>query len=107
VGNYLDLRRVRPERADRLHHHLQRMGTKAVSDDPIREEHRAAMNALAKVIDEAINGESGLPGPNKYGFALLVFDFGSGGFMNYISNADRATMQTAMQEFIRRQASRN
>lgn len=74
-----------------------------MSDDPIRDEHRAQMNALAKVIDEAINGDE----PKKYGFALLVFDFGTGGFMNYISNAHRDTMVKAMQEFIQRQVSRN
>lgn len=70
-----------------------------MADDPIREEHRVAMNDIAKQIDRALR-DNGLKG--KVGFALLVFDFGGGGFMNYISNADRDDMLRAMGEFIAR-----
>lgn len=42
--------------------------------------------------------------PPGWGFALLVFTFGGGGTMTYISNAQRADMVKAMQEFIAKQA---
>lgn len=36
----------------------------------------------------------------KYGFCLLVFDFGETGRMNYVSNAKREDMIPAIKEFI-------
>jgi hypothetical protein len=36
----------------------------------------------------------------KYGFALLIFDFGIGGDLFYTSNAQREDMVRLMQEFI-------
>jgi hypothetical protein len=66
--------------------------------DPIREEHRIAMQNFAKVMDEFFNPS----GESKVGFALLCFDFGTGGYMNYISNAGRPEMLIAMKEFIAR-----
>jgi hypothetical protein len=71
---------------------------------PIRPEHVEVMNDIARRIEDAIT-ESGQKG--QIGFALLVFDFGSGGFMNYISNAERNTMLQAMREFIDRNIQRN
>lgn len=38
--------------------------------------------------------------PEGYGFNLLLFTFGEGGNMFYISNAQREDMIRAMQEFI-------
>lgn len=38
--------------------------------------------------------------PEGYGFALLVFPFGEGGGMFYMSSAERETMIKAMKEFI-------
>lgn len=38
--------------------------------------------------------------PPKMGFALLLFDFGERGGLYYTSNAERASVLTAMQEFI-------
>lgn len=38
--------------------------------------------------------------PPGMGFALLLFDFGAGGGMYYTSNAQRADVLTAMQEFV-------
>lgn len=42
--------------------------------------------------------------PPGFGFALMVFTLGEHGAMFYISNAQRADMVQAMQEFIRKQA---
>jgi hypothetical protein len=38
--------------------------------------------------------------PARMGFALLLFDFGERGGMYYTSNAERASVLTAMHEFI-------
>lgn len=43
--------------------------------------------------------------PPGWGFALLVFTFGDGGTMTYISNAQREDMLKAMQEFMQKQGS--
>jgi len=50
------------------------------------------MNELARAIDTEI--------PLGTGFVLLMFDFGEGGFMNYISNAQRDAMIPALKELI-------
>lgn len=55
-------------------------------------EHRAAGRRLADVISEALHAGTG--------FALLIFDFGEGGNLSYISNAQREDMLRAMREFI-------
>lgn len=59
--------------------------------DPIPKELNEAMNGVGKLLNKIFK---------PFGFALLVFDFGNHGRMNYISNADREDMITAMKEFI-------
>ena len=60
---------------------------------PIQPEVRERMNEVASLIGAAL--------PEGYGFALLVFDSNtSKGFMNYISNAERADMKRALREFL-------
>lgn len=59
---------------------------------PIRPEVRETMNKVASAIDSAL--------PDGFGFVLLVFNFGEGGYMNYISNSDRADVVRAMKEFV-------
>lgn len=59
--------------------------------DPISDGVRAQMNATADALKEVFAG---------YGWALLVFDWGDKGRMNYISNAQRDDMLVAMREFI-------
>ncbi len=58
---------------------------------PIQKEYIVQMNAIAAVINEALNGNA--KGPDRQtGFVLLVFPFGEAkeGRCNYISNgADR------------------
>jgi hypothetical protein len=41
--------------------------------------------------------------PKGFGFTLLIFSFGPGGSMFYISNSDRRDMIKAMKEFIAKQ----
>lgn len=53
------------------------------------------MNHLAKTIDEVFR--------KREGFCLLVFPFAElDGRVRYISNADRASMLSAMKQFIAR-----
>ncbi|WP_322046094.1 hypothetical protein [Paraburkholderia sp. J67] len=52
---------------------------------------RGTMNGVGDMLGSVFEGR---------GFALLVFDFGPDRMMNYISNAKRADMLTAMREFI-------
>ena len=68
---------------------------------PIDPAHRANMNALAKAIDEVLNGKDR---PRKVGFVLLCAEFGKidNGRVNYISNGDRSDMIAMMKEFIAR-----
>jgi hypothetical protein len=41
--------------------------------------------------------------PNGFGFAILMFNFGEGGGMFYVSNAQRKDMIKAMKEFVERE----
>lgn len=58
------------------------------------------MRDIGQRIHSALD-ESELKG--KMGFALLLFDFGVGGSMFYISDANREDMLKAMKEFIAKQ----
>ncbi len=72
--------------------------------DPIQQEHIEVMQGIGEALDEIFNGKSDPDRVLKYGFALLVFDFGEGpdNKINFISNADREDMLVAMKEFIAR-----
>ena len=61
--------------------------------DPIRPEVREQMNRIAEALGARL--------PEGMGFVFLVFSFGEGSFMNYISNADRRSMIAALRELIR------
>lgn len=70
--------------------------------DPIQEEYRAKMQALAKMIDEMLNGDK--QGDDRdTGFAILMFDFkgpNDRARMNYLSNSSREDMISAFKEAI-------
>jgi hypothetical protein len=70
---------------------------------PIQPEAHRVMNALAKGIDDALNGEDRRP--KKWGFALLVFPFDEPGRqdrMNYIGNGKRDDVLVAIKELAAR-----
>lgn len=69
--------------------------------DPIEDPHRQAMNDLACLLDDFWNGDRR---PKRIGFALFIFEFGKteGSRINYISNADRREMITAVKEWLAR-----
>jgi hypothetical protein len=56
------------------------------------EDKKRALRTIGVLIDGEV--------PVGMGFAVLLFDFGPGGALYYISNAERADMITAMKEFI-------
>jgi hypothetical protein len=75
-----------------------------LGDAPIQGDYIARMNALARVIDEAFNGDA-RGSDRKTGFVLLAFPFGhsEGARCNFISNgADRADIVTLFKEMIAR-----
>lgn len=66
----------------------------------IEELYYLQMNALAGFLDEHFNEDVKPPAVRTTGFVLMVFSFGDvkGGRMNYISNADRKDIITALRE---------
>jgi hypothetical protein len=77
-------------------------------EQPIESGVLTPMNQLAALIDSALNGDAAGTPQKTYGFALLVFKFGEGmdHRANYISNAERSSMLTALKEFIARMEGR-
>jgi hypothetical protein len=74
-----------------------------LGDQPIEEQYRRQMGAVAQTLDEFFNGKAGGP-DRKTGFVLLVFPFGDHeGRCNFISNgADRRDVVVLMREMIAR-----
>lgn len=72
-----------------------------MADAPIQAQYREMLNGLASGIDDVLNGETR---PKKIGFALFMFEFGhvEANRVNYISNADRTEMLTAVREWLAR-----
>jgi hypothetical protein len=67
--------------------------TKSRTDVVHPDEMEALARAIDAVVSEFTNGE-------RKGFALLVFDFGIGGNMQYCSNANRQDMIAALRELL-------
>jgi hypothetical protein len=74
-----------------------------LGDQPIEEQYRQQMQAVAQTLDEFFNGKAGGP-DRKTGFVLLVFPFEDHeGRCNFISNgADRRDVVVLMREMIAR-----
>jgi hypothetical protein len=60
-------------------------------DDP---EMKATLNALAKVLAEAL--------PEGWGFTLMLFSYGEGGNLFYISSAERSDVLNMLREFLQK-----
>jgi hypothetical protein len=78
------------------------MSKHTLGDGPIDPRVHAMMEACARGLDEAFNGElKGLK--RKTGFILMVFPFDDhGGRCNYISNANREDVVTLLKEQLAR-----
>lgn len=76
-------------------------------DDPRFEVENATMKAklreIGAQIDRSINETAEATG-KRMGFGLFLFDFGEGGAMFWISNADRQDVGKALREFLDREA---
>lgn len=64
-----------------------------------------SMRVMARTIDSFVNGDArGKVSERKIGFVLLVFPFNApfGARTNYVSNADRTDIVTALKEIVAR-----
>lgn len=68
--------------------------------DPIEAKHRAEMNAIASVLDQAFNPT----GSERVVFTLFIAESGKmdGGRVNYISNGTREDMISMVREWLGR-----
>lgn len=70
---------------------------------PIEAAQRKHMNAIARLLDDAFNGDQN---PKTIGFALLTYRFGEDvkgtGRINYIGNGNRDDVLIALKELIAR-----
>ncbi len=77
-----------------------------LGDGPIEPYLVVAMNALAKIVDECLNGDLSRDfkiDARANGFVLLVFPFeGHEGRCNYISNANRDDVAVLLKEQVAR-----
>jgi hypothetical protein len=86
------------------------MTNRTLGDAPVDPEFYETMTTMARLLDEAFNGEAAQPRAHgqqderEVGFVLLVFPFGDKkGRCNYISNgADRRDIVTMFKEQIKR-----
>jgi predicted hydrocarbon binding protein len=62
---------------------------------PVSDEIKDTLRDMGRTIGKAL--------PKGWGFTLLIYTFGEGGTMTYISNAQREDMLKAMQEFLQKQ----
>jgi len=74
-----------------------------LGDAPIEPHLREMMNALAKGVDEILNGKETPKAEKPNGFLLMVFPFEDfDGRCNYISNADRKDVVVLLKEQLAR-----
>lgn len=72
-----------------------------------RDPRQVELEAITRLIGNQIAGEmnDASTGP-PLGFMFMVFDFGEGGFLSYISNAKREDVIKTLEEFIAREKNR-
>jgi hypothetical protein len=70
-----------------------------MNHDPIAAEWRQEMNDVAALLDEYFNGRGH---PKRVGFALLTYNFGEAGCVNYIGNGVRGDVLVALKELVAR-----
>jgi hypothetical protein len=66
---------------------------------------RLALERRVRELAELLERE--VPRATGVGFALFLFNFGDGGAISYISNAQRETMVRAVREWLGRQERRS
>lgn len=66
-------------------------------NEPIQPEFKEAMNRLGAILNEFLNRGSDR---KDIGFCLLVFKYKNQEPINYISNAERSSMVSALRELV-------
>lgn len=74
------------------------MSKHAIGTGPIEQRYFEEMQDLGRLLDNYLNREVKPPAQRTTGFVLMVFSFGPGERMNYISNADRRDVIAALRE---------
>lgn len=75
---------------------------------PIQADLNAIMNAVARGLDDAFNGQNCAPEDKRVWFFLAAGNFGEGGQMpttnrfNYISNADKLDIRATLHDVLAR-----
>lgn len=74
-----------------------------LGDAPIEPQFKDVMDALARGVDDVLNGTGCKPGDRKNGFVLLVFPLNDHeGRCNYMSNARREDVVVLLKEQLAR-----
>lgn len=73
---------------------------------PSNENYKVENDKIKKLLKE-LGAFLGAKCPFGWGFSLLIFSFGEGGHLFYISNAQREDMIATMKQFIAEQEGRN
>lgn len=69
---------------------------------PDEEQDRVTSESRLNQLNRELAGKIGGGLPPDVGFALLLFNYGEGGFMSWISNAHRSDMIKAVMEWLER-----
>jgi hypothetical protein len=77
----------------------------SVKETPEERDARLALERRVRELAELLERE--VPRTTGVGFALFLFDFGAGGAISYISNAQRETMVRTVREWLARQERRS
>lgn len=70
-------------------------------DEVVDPKYRAELYAVARTIDEMLNGERGEK-PKQHGFIVAFFEMGDAGRFNYMSNCRREDIVTLLKEMTAR-----
>jgi hypothetical protein len=72
-----------------------------MKEEPIQEEYRAMLQAVAQALDEFFNPDLD---NKRVAFALLIapFEGAQGGRVNYVANADRKDVMKILEELLAR-----
>jgi hypothetical protein len=72
--------------------------------DEERQKAAKAMQAMARILDEILNGKGTPKDQRQYGFSLLVYPFDhiDQSHINYIGSGERSDVLTALKELVAR-----
>lgn len=71
-------------------------------DEVVDPKYRAHLHAIARIIDDALNGERREDDPKQHGFIVAMFEMGDAGRFNYMSNCRREDIIVLLKEMTAR-----